>query len=380
MYFYLLIFLYASLFYVIIPGFGAVSVRRRWRGFRQTLVNSLQFPLYNPERNQLESGAQREFRYFGTLEALQDNDLLWLRQGQTSVSVNLKGESVFMLPADTSLDLDSPYNGTVQKMRWSKTGILAEGIGVFVCGSLAIESGMPRFKRQAGKEFLIIFFDGLPSSLLPRALWHGRQQNEYWNDFTPFSLLTGFVALLSLAVIGFQEQSLRYAAVWSAAFSLLPFLPLVPPGILFFFGYRYLWRRGRALRARQDLVSIGYQLADSPEIKRECEYAANQVDYFQAQSEMANAKEFKLDISLYHFGHRSEKSGVAFTARYGRDPMAFPLLVQGEPLKRIKQNKNFILFFELAALGIFGLGMLLNLYLTLTFIIRLINSAWLYPA
>jgi hypothetical protein len=45
--------------------------------------------------------------------------------------------------------------------------------------------------------------------------------------------------------------------------SLLPLLIFIPPGILLFFLFRRLWKRGRILRAERDLLQLPLRYFDS---------------------------------------------------------------------------------------------------------------------
>jgi hypothetical protein len=151
----------------------------------------------------------------------------------------------------------------MRSLRWERAGVLPEGLGVLVIGRVRQEPGLPVFTAELGRKPLVIFFDGDPTTATARAIWFGRQRNEYWNDVSPISFLTGFVALLALAFFGFRSVEIQFMAVISAGLSLLPFLPLMPPGIVGFFVYRRLWRQGRTLRARRDLNLLSQEVVES---------------------------------------------------------------------------------------------------------------------
>lgn len=253
----------ALCFFVLVPGCGAYLVRARWRRFRLRLLASLDVPLYQPGRTDLKGGTAREFRFNGVLEAVQDNDRLWLRDNHASVALHLRRRTIFMLPSDSRPDMESLYADSMRSLRWERTSVLPEGLGVFVCGKLVMEAGLPSFGVADGDEPLVILYDGDPRTVMARAIWFGRQRNEYWNDVTPISLLTGFAGLLALAFYGFRDDFTRYAAIVAATLSLVPFAPLMPPGIIGFFLYRRRWLHGRGLRARRDLAFLAQKVEEA---------------------------------------------------------------------------------------------------------------------
>jgi hypothetical protein len=252
----------ALIFFAVIPGAGAFMVRRRWRHFRRQIMDSLALPVFHPGRSHLGPDTALDCRFFGLLEAVEENDRLWLRDNQSSVALDLRNTTVYMTPIDSQVDLENLFAGSMRSLRWERTGVLQEGMGVFVIGRVRLEAGLPVFMSGAGQHPLVIFFDGDAGTAVTRAIWFGRQRNEYWNDASPISFLTGFVALLSLAFVGFRDPSNQFMAVISAGLALLPFLPLMPPGFLGFFLYRHLWRQGRTLRARRDLNLLRQRVGD----------------------------------------------------------------------------------------------------------------------
>ena len=317
-----LVFLSIAIFFLLIPGMGAYAVRQRWRIFRGRVMKSLALPVYHPGRSMIAADQALECRFYGILEAVEDNDRLWVRDNQSSVAVEVHRSQVFMTPVGSEVDWDSLYVDSMRSLRWERSGVLPEGLGVFVAGTVRLKGGLPSFGGEPGEDPLVIFFDGDPATVLTRAIWFGRQRNEYWNDVSPISLLTGFVALLALALFGFRDEASLYVAVFSAAFSLLPFLPLLPPGIIGFFLYRRLWRQGRTLRARRDLFLL--------------RQAVNQLEP-EGIAPIANLP-----------GQRPGPTGHATKAR--------------------------VRILELGGLGVLGVGILVNLYIVLRLIIQLMNN------
>lgn len=248
----------AATFYVIIPGAGAFLVRRRWRRFREALLSSQGAPSLRygvvPAR-----GESTRYRFFGKLEAIQADHTIWVGDRTLSVMVNLEGVPVFVMPR-THLEDGAPSDETPRVFYWKELSALAEGTEVFVGGSLVDDRGSLRFERGPGGDPLVLIFDGPPEALFSRAMWAGRQRNEYWNHLTPISLIAGFVAELLWAVT-LSGQS-RLQTVVALVMALIPLLPLFPPGVLGFYWYRRLWRRARRIRAHRDLALLRRNVND----------------------------------------------------------------------------------------------------------------------
>lgn len=248
----------AATFYVIIPGAGAFLVRRRWRRFREALLSSQAAPALHYGVSPAKGQSSR-YRFFGKLEAIQADHTIWIGDRTLSVMVNLEGVPVFVMPR-THLEDGAPSDETPRVFYWKELSALAEGTKVFVGGSLVDDRGTLRFERGPVGVPLVLIFDGPPEALFSRAMWAGRQRNEYWNHLTPISLIAGFVAELLWAVT-LSGQS-RLQTVVALVMALIPLLPLFPPGVLGFYWYRRLWRRARKIRAHRDLALLRRNVND----------------------------------------------------------------------------------------------------------------------
>lgn len=266
----------AFFFYCFIPGLGAFFVRSRWRKFRKLLVEALEYPevaykdLHSPDARGVLSG---RYYFLGVLEAIQEDDVIWLRSDEVALSADMRGQKVFLLPSQTisgtvfhpgaaedgSLEDENESfvpDETPQIVAWEKVRSLPEGIQVLLAGTLHIRNRTGRFRSGKKDEFLVLFYDGDNASLLKRAVWYGRQRNEYWNPFTGVSLGAGILTGMILSYFFLSAPMNRFPAIVSITMSLVPILPLLPPGLIFFVLYRKLWRRGRFLRALRDILKL----------------------------------------------------------------------------------------------------------------------------
>jgi hypothetical protein len=244
---------------------GAVFARSRWRNFRKTVIASSKYPeiSYKDLHSRGEPSADRYY-FLGVLEAIQEDDVIWLRNGEVALSADMKGQKVFLMPSQTASgeaaeagdDVSLLSEETPRIVAWEKVRSLPEGIQVLVAGQLHIKRGKGVFRAGKKKDLFVMFYDGDNASLLKRAVWHGRQRNEYWNLFTGASLGAGFLTGMILSYFFLSTPVSRMPAVLSVIMSLVPLIPVLPPGLVFFVCYRKLWRRGRFLRAERDILNL----------------------------------------------------------------------------------------------------------------------------
>jgi hypothetical protein len=199
----------------------------------------------------------RECCFIGRLEALQGDNRIWLRDGNASVEVDMTDTNLIVLPpykdSDQSLPptdgVDFP-NETPDVIPWRQVTSLTEGSAAFVSGMLTSQDGNAVFARRDAIRPFVLLYDGPSEHVLKRAVWTGRQRNEYWSLITPLALLSGMFALsiLSMRVL----QTSYTDGLLTLGLAAIPVLPLLPPGVPGYFLYRNLWRRGRAYRATRD--------------------------------------------------------------------------------------------------------------------------------
>jgi len=239
--------------FLLLPLSGAFLVRKRWRSFRALVRKAAQLPVFDGKALPAEA---QVLAFVGNVEAIQGNNRLWVRVDGTSVQVSLDKHTIWTL-LEESINLNTDYSPQSPVVsRWTQVGALAQGAPVFIAGTLKFEGGRLCLEDWAGGPPFVVFFDGDEASLFPRLLWTGRQKNEFWNLYTPISCLIGFAIISIMAFTYYRET---HSVAWSviiASLSTLPFIVLLPPGILGFFVYRSLWRKGRRIRRMRDVVVL----------------------------------------------------------------------------------------------------------------------------
>ena len=265
----------AALFFLVLPGVGALTVRRRWRLFRSRIHDAVMAEPVSYGRVHRSSGARGGgnegegeaglglpadrsldgvVRITGRLESIQDEQILWVRSDQLSVAVDMARSDVYVVAQESEAALAGPPLRT----SWKRLGSIPEGARVLVCGSLDRTGDQPVIRASATAPVLAVFYDGPLSTLVRRCIWSGRQLNEYWNPATPAALAGGTLALVILAYLILSRPADRLIAQVTIALASLPAIPLLPPGVGLFYVYRRGWRRGRLLRALRDVLQLPY--------------------------------------------------------------------------------------------------------------------------
>ncbi|WP_455383287.1 hypothetical protein [Salinispira pacifica] len=386
----LLTFSLVVLFYLLIPGIGAFNVRARWRQFRRDLLRSSGYRIAEYEQFREASarpdGAELgDFRFFGALEAIQGDDAIWLKRGNVTVAVDMSEVRVCVLNPDREeggrhLWVENPTlhypDLTPLVTPWSRMGSLPEGTRFFVGGRLEVQRGLPTFRRGNGGRLVVVIYEGEDESLLARCVWSGRQRNEYWNPYTPASLLAGAFSLLILSYLFLRSPLLRLPVLFSLTLSTVPIMPLLPPGVVLFFLYRFWWRRGRYFRAQRDLVRLPLRyfgeeaipgtaaLPDgaryrctlvSPEELREQEGSGTRI------REVPGFRTASYHETYYLFGAEEDRQPTAKVVRPA-DPMAEHVAYREHPAELAGLCDRQARRLEQRAIAAFAVGMLLNAY------------------
>jgi len=257
------ILFFALLFYAFIPGIGAFAIRSSWRKFRSRLSESAIYtPLDYRELRQAEaesSSEERIYRFFGHLQAMQGDNIIWVSDGKVSVSADLERVFVYILSEESSWIEGGYREYPVQpprKVLWEKISSLPEYTQIFLSGELDCRDKRGVFKNSAEYPLLVIIYEGEPKNVLIRAAWSGRQKNEFWNSLTPGSLALGSFSLFIYFYILMSFPKLLLPAIIALSLSLIPVVPLFPPAVLFYYYYRDFWKKGRVLRAQRDLIRV----------------------------------------------------------------------------------------------------------------------------
>ena len=202
---YLIVFLVYIVFFLIVPSLGAFQVRKRWRAFRKNMTDSTMLPQvsYNQLVHRMD-GFLGFFRFLGHIEAIQGDDTVWIRSGNISLSAELADVIVYLLPSFSHAENEGVVERNEetlpdempQQLPWSRIFNLPEGTQVYLSGPLYSAHGHGVFRTTRQHPLTVVIYDGETDTILRRSIWGGRQRTEYWNKFTPSSLIAGSLALL----------------------------------------------------------------------------------------------------------------------------------------------------------------------------------------
>ena len=253
-------FLISLLSYLIIPGLGGLHARTRWRRFRKRVQESVLLPEVAFDRGGVDEPLGPH-RFIGRIEALQDSDSLWIKGDAVSIQALMSDSEIYILPPETSgppdlraIEEERLPEGAPGTMSWKQMTTLQEGHRVYLVGFLERRDGVLRMFGSRDVPLLSILHES--DDVIPRAVWSGRQKNEYWNNLTPWSLLAGSLSLFIMASAVFRTYQASLSVRLLLLQALFPIIPLLPPGVVFFFFYLANWRRARFLRAERDLLGL----------------------------------------------------------------------------------------------------------------------------
>ncbi len=372
----------ALLFYLLIPGIGAFYIRSSWRKFRRLLTESPTYPpldyreLRRVERSaraaepQLGNGSETHlYRMFGQLQAMQGDNHVWISDGQVSVSADLKHVPVYVLSSQSSWFESGFREYPVQpprKVMWEKISSLPEYTNIFISGSLVWDENRGVFKNSPVHPLLVIIYEGDAHDMLIRAAWSGRQKNEYWNPFTPGSLVLGSFSLFIYFYIlqSFPQQLLP--ALSAISLMLLPLVPLLPPAALFYYLYRVFWKRGRVLRAQRDLIRMPLiHFDEDSSILRQSAHLRTGEKYIMRRFRSLNQLNEQVDTRSTHFIRPALPEHLIATEFYlfsneqlqrPADPMAEFIVVPGSPFRLVAECEKRAVQNELLGLAILAAG------------------------
>ncbi|MDX9959457.1 MAG: hypothetical protein RBT68_13535 [Spirochaetia bacterium] len=259
--------LVALFFYIVLPVSGGIITRTSWKSFRTRIMAARNFPRLGFQPC-LEPEA--EFRFFGEVDAIGGRNELWLRNKGLSCVVDARSASVYLLSGagagsaagdgrthESGETGDSGADGdSLEKVRWAALPSIPPVARAYVVGRAMLDGGRMVMAPAEGWPVLLIIHDGSDEVVEQRAIWSGRQKNEYWNPLTQVSLVAGLLAMSLIVSRVLSTGTLPSIAAITVVAGFSPLLPFLPPGVIGFILYRNAWRRARFCRSRRDLASF----------------------------------------------------------------------------------------------------------------------------
>ncbi len=384
----ILISLIVVLFYLLFPGGGAFYVRKKWKEFRKTLLKISFYPVldYHGFRKVINEDLPVFYRFFGRIEAIQNDNEIWLRNGNFTVSADLRDVKIYIIPGFVSSENNAENyenNSEIildempQVISWSRIFSLTENSEMMIAGPLFRESGKGIFRQTESETLTVLLFDGTKESLLKRAVWSGRHRNEFWNSITPVSVITGAFALFTATYVMFSGASLKYFKIFSICLSLLPIMPLFPPGVVLFFIYRKKWKEARFIRGERDVIKIPLRFFSENDllydekccvISEEVEYCFRKLTGPEEAEQLCRDKKLKIrsssadrcsgDIYYYFWNNQGKKDPTSY------DPMLENVIICNNPYRTVEKCNAAARKNEFLSLFAFAAGLIINFTFT----------------
>jgi len=252
----------AVVFYVALPCAGALARKLLWSRFRARLGELSEAPVlgYGDTAEARARGGEEPFGPFqfrGSMDALEGEDGLWLRSGETTVVVDFRDAAFHALAQDDpELPLDSLRRaGGLERLSWRKVRSFSSGTKVLVAGRLRMRGGQAVFASVEREPLVVVSYDGAEDNLVSRIVAAARGRNDLWTGFTFASCAAG-VTILGLLLALSQPLSFLPSVLFvSGLVALAPLVPFLPPGMLFVFLGNAVWRRRIVIMMRRDLAA-----------------------------------------------------------------------------------------------------------------------------
>ena len=159
----------AALFYALIPMGGAFAVRAQWRVFRRRALEcSRKEEIKYGVLKKQGDGFLGDYRFLGTLQALQGDEIIWVTNGSISLPVHLNHVSGYTLPHSFISEAtggrlsmrESLPDEVPRRFLWNRMFSLPEGTKVLVCGGLWREKGQLLFRSSDSQPLMFLIYDG----------------------------------------------------------------------------------------------------------------------------------------------------------------------------------------------------------------------------
>ena len=347
----------ALVFYLLIPIVGAFTLRSQWRRFRERILLLEQAPRlrYRHLARALDERRAEvgRFRLYGTIDAIEGTDKVWIRGREASVLVDLSRAPLYVLAS--AEDNAGTEAGSIERLTWSSVSSLVEGTSIFVAGLLVIEDGRPVFVDRPDETLIAVCHEDDEKKLISRLIGGGRAPNEYWNYPTRISIALGLVAISGILLV---YRSSPYSTVRSLIFlaGAGPILPFAPPGIVFFFAYRRLWRRALASRTARDLLRLPLRLSEQREDGMEYERRA----LGPGEAPPEGATRIAPSSSTKALEGRGGSAATLFLPPQTGEPEAESFVVEGEPEAMAQKAERDAFFYAAVSGLVFGLAIVVN--------------------
>jgi len=192
------------------------------------------------------------FRFSGGIESITDGHTLWVKGEDMTIPVSLDKTKCYLLPVQEGEMPQAP-----EQIRRNTVCTMTEGTKVFIGGQVKMQNNRLSFCSTKDETLMVIFYNCSDEDLPAGIISGARAQNDYWNNLTPASVISGALALIYMAASLLGRPAFRLTVISAIIAVFIPILPVLPPGLLFTNLYNRLIWKTRKLRAKEDLVYYG---------------------------------------------------------------------------------------------------------------------------
>jgi|GEM_PF-5280468 len=231
----------AIIFYIIIPLIGAIFTYIKHKKVKDILMKKSLIEYYDTIKKDLK------YKINGFIENI-DKDFIFIKVNDKkdnrypldsifSISRNNNTTIVILLLNDNDLDLEFTTIKNIDN--------IIQNTPVFLISYLDQEKNL--YSLNKNPIIMIIHYE--KEDLIEKLIRLLRKQNYYFNNITPISLMIGSFIFIFLSL----TNQIYYPFILMIIFILLPFSPLLPPGILLYFIYRKLMSKSYNLSSDYDI-------------------------------------------------------------------------------------------------------------------------------
>ena len=371
-----------AVWYGILPIAGAFYNRGKWKRFRRRFDELRLTPLLDYRRYRQIESEGGVFRFTGGIESITDGHTLWVRGEDLTIPVYLEKTRCFLLPTHEGEGIpEAP-----EQIRWNRVSTLTEGAKVFIGGQIKMRSNRMSFCPAKEKPLMVIFYNCPDTELTDGLIRAARTRNEYWNSFTPISLVIGALALLYMAASFLGRPAFRLTVISALVAVFVPALPVIPPGILLTVLYRRISWYARKFRAYWDLarLPLRYLLPEYPERRSALLGTGEKYGYVTLSSLPAESQEIPWLIpenqdpgkksKLYCFGVLAPQAGEESPLpQRSRDPFVSFGILPDDPARLARRYAIKAYTMEAFAWFILLLGISVNVAFII-FILQILQN------
>lgn len=230
---YLILEIIFLLFYFLIPTFFGIKTYLFIKKYRHNLINMTEYDTKNNTNNSNLSQYM-----LSNVNAIKNNEI-WFDYKDKIYKIDKNSCLIYILTPD----------GFLQN-RLKNFDVILNKTYFMLIGDFYLSQNFT-IKNKNRYMFCVICENS--ENIIENVIRHCRIKNYYWNEYTMPSLITGSFLLLINLLINIHYSNTIYNAV-CIILSIIPYLPLVPPGVIIYFLYKKLINISNTISYKIDIM------------------------------------------------------------------------------------------------------------------------------